>query len=90
MIIIDLTLPGVRSLKNKRTQIKPLLHRLHREFNVSSAELDKQDLWNEAVIGCAMIANDRKIVDASLAKIPAFIQEKFPNLEIIDFSIQFL
>jgi len=90
VIILDLRLPSTRSLKYKRSQIKPLLIRLHREFNVSCAELEKQDIWNEAVIGCAMLANDRCHIDALLAKIPLFIQKQFPELEIVNYSIQFL
>lgn len=90
VIVINVGIPLSRSLKNKRSQIKPLLNRLHREFNVSCAELDKLELWNEAVIGCAMLANDRRFLDAALAKIPPFIQKHFPETEIHNFSIQFL
>ena len=42
-LTIHLRLPGCASLKEKRGHIKPLLNRLHREFNVSVAEMDLQD-----------------------------------------------
>ncbi len=90
VIIIDLVIPVSRSLKSKRSRIKPLLTRLHKEFNVSTAELDKQEMWNQAVIGCAMLSNDKGFINAALSKIPLFIQNKFPDIEIIDCSIQFL
>ena len=90
VIVLDLGIPASESLKQKRSQIKPLIIRLHKEFNVSCAELDKQNKWNEAVIGCAMLANDRRFLDAALEKIPPFIQRQFPEIEIKYFSIQFL
>jgi len=88
VITLDLGIPVSGSLKDKRSQIKPLMNRLHKEFNVSCAELDKQDKWGETVIGCAMLANDRRFLDAALEKIPRFIQKHFPEIEIINFSIQ--
>ena len=56
-LTIHLHLPACSSLKEKRGRIKPLIARLHREFNVSVAEMDLQNQWQEAVIGCAMIGN---------------------------------
>jgi hypothetical protein len=53
-LTIHLHLPGCASLKEKRGRIKPLIARLHREFNVSVAEMGLQDKWQEAVIVCAM------------------------------------
>ncbi len=55
---LHLRLPGCRSLKEKRGRIKPLIHRLHREFNVSVAEMDLQDAHQETVICCAMVGSD--------------------------------
>ena len=42
-LTIHLHLPACSSLKEKRGRIKPLMARLHREFNVSVAEMDLQD-----------------------------------------------
>ena len=58
LLTLHLHFPGCASLKEKRGRIKPLIARLHREFNVSVAEMDLQDKWQESVIGCAMIGND--------------------------------
>ena len=46
-LTIHLHLPTCGSLKEKRGRIKPLIARLHREFNVSVAEMDLQDKWQE-------------------------------------------
>ena len=57
---ISLHIPDSRSLKSKRHIIKPILSRLHREFNISVVEYDRQDAWQEAELGIAMISNDHK------------------------------
>jgi uncharacterized protein YlxP (DUF503 family) len=62
------------SLKEKRSLIKPILLRLHREFNLSTAEIDLQDQWHEAILECAMAGSDR-----------AFLQKALQ--EVLDFSI---
>ncbi|HHN94396.1 MAG TPA: DUF503 domain-containing protein, partial [Anaerolineae bacterium] len=45
---IELYLPGSGSLKGKRSRLKPLLHRLRREFNLAAAETAHNDLWQSA------------------------------------------
>ena len=49
-LTIHLHLPACSSLKEKRGRLKPLLARLHKEFNVSVAEMDLQDKWTEAIL----------------------------------------
>lgn len=90
VIIIDLYIPSSRSLKEKRSRLKPVIHRLHKEFNLSTAELDKQDRWNESVVGCALISNDRKFSDMLLSKVVPFIEMTFPDVNVTNYSIQFL
>jgi uncharacterized protein YlxP (DUF503 family) len=55
LLTLHFHLPGCASLKEKRSRIKPILARLHREFNVSAAELARQDAWQEAVLACALV-----------------------------------
>ncbi|HEX7542302.1 MAG TPA: DUF503 domain-containing protein, partial [Anaerolineales bacterium] len=59
LLTLHLHLPGCASLKEKRGRLKPLLTRLHREFNVSVAEMDLQDKWQESVIACGMVNSDK-------------------------------
>ncbi len=90
ILIIDIRFSDCRTLKEKRSALKPLLHRLHREFNVSAAEVDKNDVWNESIIGCALVSNDKCFAQASLAKIPDFITNHFSASDILQFSIQIM
>jgi uncharacterized protein len=51
-------LGDVRSLKQKRSAIRPLIAELARRFAVSAAETGSQDLYRRAAIGIALVAAD--------------------------------
>ncbi|MFC7753299.1 DUF503 domain-containing protein [Tsukamurella soli] len=56
-IEIDLLLGDVRSLKQKRSVIRPMLAELRR-FSVSAAEVGAQDLHRRACIGVGVVGPD--------------------------------
>ncbi|RAV16159.1 DUF503 domain-containing protein [Mycolicibacterium sp. GF69] len=58
----DLLLGDVRSLKQKRSVIRPVIAELNRRFAVSAAETDAQDLHRRANVGVALVAADRSHV----------------------------
>jgi len=84
LLTLTLEIPGCQSLKEKRSRIKPLLARLHREFNISVAEMDEQDRWSQAILGCALLNSDLAHVQRSLQIIPAWIEHNWPDLQVID------
>jgi uncharacterized protein len=55
----DLLLGDVRSLKQKRSVIRPLIAELHRRFAVSAAETGDQDLLRRGNVGLSVVAADR-------------------------------
>lgn len=85
---IHLHLPGCRSLKEKRGRIKPLLHRLQRQFNVSAAEIERQDQWQEAVIACAMIGNDPAFLRSALETVRRWVEGNWPDGDVLDTRIE--
>ena len=87
-LIIHLHLPGCASLKEKRGRIKPLISRLHREFNVSVAEMDLQDKWTETVIGCAMINSDSVVLRQSLQSVAKWVESNWPDGDVIEQKIE--
>jgi uncharacterized protein YlxP (DUF503 family) len=87
-LFIRLHLPGCASLKEKRGRIKPLLARLGREFNVSVAEMDHQDAWQEAVIACAMVGNGRAHLESALQTVARWVEGNWPDGDVIETKIE--
>lgn len=83
LLTIELYLPGCRSLKEKRRRLKPLLARLHREFNISVAEVDDQDVWQNAVIACALISNDHNHTQRALSQVLHWVEANWPDVDLI-------
>mgnify|MGYP006278511597 CR=1 FL=1 len=90
VLTLHLRIPGCSSLKEKRSQIKPLLARLHREFNISAAELDYHDRWGETLIGCSLLSNDHNHTQRTLIKIVNWVETHQPHLYIIEDQIEII
>jgi len=85
---LRLYLPGCNSLKEKRSLLKPLLARLHREFNIAAAEVDLQDVWQSAELALVAVANDSALVQAELQHIVHWIEANRPEVEVVDAPIE--
>ena len=79
----ELHLEGCQSLKEKRSDVKPLTSALRRELNLSVAETGHQDLWQRAEIACAAVGSDRVVVEETLRAADALI-ERSDGLRILD------
>ncbi len=87
-LTLHLRIPTCASLKEKRGHIKPLMSRLRREFNISVAELDLQDHWQEAIIGCAMIGTGRGHLEASLQAVAKWVEGNWPDGMVVEEKIE--
>ncbi|MEM7628579.1 MAG: DUF503 domain-containing protein [Planctomycetota bacterium] len=65
----ELAIPGAASLKDKRRVVKSLKDRLHREHQVSVAEVAAQDIHNVAVLGVAMVSGSGEVAGATLDRV---------------------
>jgi len=67
-LALDLLLGDVRSLKQKRSVVRPVVAGLRRTFEVSAAEVGDQDLHRRALVGVSVVAADaghcREVLDA--------------------------
>ena len=90
ILSLHLHLFGCNSLKEKRSRIKPLLARLHREFNVSAAEMEQLDAWHETVIAIGLVSNDPAHTQRVLQAIPHWVEANFPNFSLIDDKLEML
>jgi uncharacterized protein YlxP (DUF503 family) len=84
VLTLELRLPGCTSLKEKRGRLKPLLTRLHREFNLSAAEMDRQDEWQEAVITCAVVGNDAAHLQRTLQTVLDWVEKNWRDVTVVD------
>jgi uncharacterized protein len=71
---ISLSLPGVSSLKAKRSIVRKVLDRTANRFNVSVAEVGKQDAHRQALLGFAVVSGDRRHANAMLDSIAEFVE----------------
>ena len=90
ILTLHLLIPGCASLKEKRGRLKPLLARLHRQFNLSVAELGLQDKWQETVIACAMVGNDAAYLRSALETIRKWVEANWPDGDVLDTKIELL
>ena len=79
---IELRIPLGDSLKAKRSVIRPILDGAHRRFGVASAEVDRHDEWDAAVLGFAAVAGSARHVDEVLDKVDRFVWS-FPEIEVV-------
>jgi hypothetical protein len=90
--ILSLTihLPECHSLKEKRRLVKPILARLHKEFNVSVVEYGQQDTWQccELLIACA--ASPGAQVERTLESVVAFYESHWPDLPLTQEKIEII
>lgn len=84
-----LLIRAAHSLKEKRRVVKSVKDRLGHHYNISIAEVDCQDIHNQAVLGIAMMGNDAKYVESALRKILDQLRVH-PEAELIDYSLEML
>jgi len=72
--ILELTIFEANSLKDKRQVIKSLIRRIQSRFNVSVAEIDKQDSWRSAVIGFACVSSSARHAGQMVNSVIQFVE----------------
>ena len=88
ILTVHLHLPACTSLKQKRGRLRPLLARLHREFNVSAAEMDLQDRWDAALIAWSMVGNESAFIHSALQTVQKWIESNWPDGMVVDQHIE--
>jgi uncharacterized protein YlxP (DUF503 family) len=84
-----LSLPGARSLKDKRQVIKSLKDRVRQRVNVSVAEVDHQDLWQSAALAFVTVAAERVTVEQRLSELQDFLRSD-PRAVLLDVHTELL
>ena len=69
IVRIELHIPGVSSLKGKRSVVRGLKERIRQRVHAAVAEVDHQDLWQRATLGAAVISGEGRQVGEMLQSI---------------------
>ena len=81
-LYVDLHLPAVHSLKEKRGVIRPILEGSRRRFGVAAAEVDAQDRWQRAGLGFAAVGSSAAHIGEVLDHVERFVWS-FPEVEVL-------
>jgi hypothetical protein len=74
VMTVTLHMQGIGSLKDKRHIVKSVIGRLQSRFNVSVSEVEHQDSKIVAVLGMAVVSNERNFVQQQLDAILNFMR----------------
>jgi len=90
ILTLHIRFPNRKSLKNKRSFIKPIISRLQNEFNLSVAEVGRLDSWKESIIACVVVSNSKSHCEQVLQKVKSFTLRSWPDINIIRDDIELL
>jgi uncharacterized protein len=79
---VDLYLRECRSLKAKRSVLRPIVEGLRKRYRVASAEVDHQDNWQRATVGIAAVAGSHAHLIEVLHEVERFVWS-FPEVEVL-------
>lgn len=88
ILVIQLSLPGCNSLKEKRHRLAPILHQVHKKFNVSISETALQDKWQNSCLSCAIVTNEKVHIEKSFQSIIKYIESHWPDETILRNDIE--
>jgi hypothetical protein len=79
---LDVVFGDVRSLKQKRSLVRPVVAELRRRYDVAAAEAGYADLHRRTLIGVAAVAGDAGQVREVLQACERFVASR-PELELL-------
>jgi len=89
LLRVRLHLPFTHSLKEKRSIIKRLVHRLRTNYNCAVGETDFQDHWQTAEFSIVTVYSEKSAVESLLKS----VEKEFENneeFELVAQEIEFL
>jgi hypothetical protein len=66
---LNFSIPGARSLKDRRMVVNSLKGRLAHRFRVVCAEVGEMESWTRASLGIASCSNDREFLEEMIESI---------------------
>ena len=81
-LALDLLLGDVRSVKEKRSVVRPIVAELKRKHEVSAAEAGHLDLHRRALVGVSVVAADAEHVRRVLEACERLVAAR-PEVEVL-------
>ena len=85
---LHLYLPGVTSLKEKRSVIKPPLNELRRRFEIAAAEVEHHDVWQSSDISIVAVATEADHIYRVLEKAVHWVEDHYYQVQVIDWETE--
>lgn len=89
LLRVHLHLPHSHSLKEKRSVIKRLIHKLRTNYNCAVAEIDDNDLWQSAVFAITTVYKNKKQVESLFDLITKEL-DNGEDFQLLEHQIEFL
>lgn len=90
LLTLEIYVPGVTSLKEKRGIVRPLVARIRKEFNVSVAEIDDMDQLGHMVLSVAAVSASADYVHGLLQRVAETVGDWRLDAELVDYTIEML
>lgn len=89
LLMVEMRIPAVASLKEKRRVIKGIKDRLSAKFNLAVAEVGYLEEWQHSVIAVVMVGNDRRFLEQSMSQVSQRLEET-RDVELVHMENQWL
>jgi uncharacterized protein YlxP (DUF503 family) len=89
MGMITFRLHECHSLKEKRRIVKAVIARLRNHFNASVAEVADNDVHQRAVVGFAMVGNDKALMNSKVDKV-FNLADELGLAEVVDTEMELI
>jgi uncharacterized protein YlxP (DUF503 family) len=91
-LTLELRIEAAQSLKDKRQVVRSMKDKLRAHFNVSVAELNASNLWNQATIGVVSISGSRDYLDGLMKNVErqAFRIANNGGADVADSFVEFI
>ena len=86
---VELRIPGVASLKGKRRVLRGLRAALEAAFPIGIAEVGRQDAWQFATMGVALVSGEHGQLESMISAIQRTILE-YPEVELVEIGVAYL
>jgi uncharacterized protein YlxP (DUF503 family) len=85
---LELFIPHSQSLKDKRSVLQRVLHRIRNQHAFAVAEVDHQDLWQRATLAVAAVSASKLPIEQAFQKLLRDLDEISEDFEVAQSQIE--